>query len=649
MPKVEDFQTLLSVDRLMMAWEKVRGNKGCSGGDNISITAFAKDTPKKLAQLSGRLRNGDYRPGPLRLHDIPKDDGDTRRLAIPCVADRIVQTAVAQALTPVVEARFHPDSFGYRPGRSVQMAIDRVKALRGKGFDWVVEADIDRAFDRIPHEGVLTALEPLDLPEALTDLIAFWLEQSGQELGHPGRGLAQGSPLSPLLANLFLDGLDQDMQALGFQIVRFADDFLLLTRDETRADQALSEARDWLTEHGLHLNSDGSRVVSFDRGFAFLGKLFVHSLTLDAPDDEEDAETRELMRDLAKEDEKDAKAARGGHDPGGRILYITEPGRSLHVTNASFVVKSDTEGELVRLAHGRVDRIELGPATQTTTTVLRHALRTGTDLVLTDGYGAPQGVLTNNPGHAAALHLAQARVVQNACLATDLARRIVEGRIRNQRARLQVLNRGEKASDVIWAAKELGRVLRKLPGAPDVAALRGYEGRAAAVYFPALGQLCTDEPAPFRRSRPGRTPLNAAINYLTALLERDCRAAVLSAGLHPGFGVLHAVQDRHEAGVWDVMEGFRALLTEGLPVALFRKGRLKPEMFETSGPSVTINSDGRRALIVGYESSIERPTRSHHSGNRVGLRRLMIEEARALAQHVRNPTIQPFAPQTQDY
>ncbi len=536
-----DLKTVFSTDSLMMAWERVQGNNGCSGGDNTTVDRYAHNLLSRVAQLSGTLRNGTYRPGPLRLHDIPKSDGDTRRLAIPCVNDRIVQTAVAQALSPLLEARFHPDSFGYRPGRSVQMAVDRIGALRNMGYTWVVEADIDRAFDCIPHEAVLLALAPLSLPDNMTDAIALWLEQAGQELGSPGRGLAQGSPLSPLLANTFLDGLDQDMDALGIRIVRFADDFLLLTRHEPSADRALLTAREWLAEHGLRLNTDGSRVVSFDRGFAFLGKLFVHSMTLDAPEDMEDSETRAIMRDLAQEDAKDAQARKAGHDSPARILYITEPGRSLHVTNQSFVVKSETEGELIRLAHGRVDRIELGPAVHTTDSVLRHAMATDTDLAFTTGHGETLGQLTRTPGSQASLHLKQAGLILDPIGAADLARRIVFGRVSNQRARLQVLNRGGKDTEVIWTCKELGRTLRKLPHVETIAALRGLEGRAAALYFPALGRLCPQDPQPFRRSRPGKTPLNAAINYLTALLERDIRSAVLAAGLHPGFGVLHTV------------------------------------------------------------------------------------------------------------
>lgn len=647
-PNFPDRDEMTSPQNLTIAWDRVRRNKGCAGGDNVTVDAFERGAAGAIAALSGRIRNGTYKPGPLRLHDIPKADGTTRRLAIPTVADRIVQTAVAQALAPHFEARFHPDSYGYRLGRSVKMAVDRVQGLRALGYTHVVEADIDRAFDSFRHDTVLTALADAGVPEPLNALISLWLEQFGIELGSAGKGLAQGSPLSPLLANIVLDGLDDAMADHGFRIVRFADDFLVLTRDATDADRALNEARSWLERHGLEMNPEGSRLVSFERGFAFLGKLFVMGMTLDEPE-EDDRKTRDLLREIAQEDAAEEAERRAGHDATARVLYLTEPGRRLSVAHRSFVVETEDGNPLVQLSHARVARIELGPACHVDEATLRRLLATQTPLDFVDGRGELRGSLTPVGNEGATLHLAQARMALDPELATDLARRLVEGRIRNQRARLRVLARKDEAATVAGPAAELGRLLRRLPQAADIAALRGFEGRATAVYLPALAALCPDEPTPFRRSRPARTPLNAAMNYLSALLERDIRIAVTGAGLHPGLGVLHVAQDRGAACVWDVMEGFRALLGEGLPVSLFRRRRLRPSMFTTEGEAIIIDTEGRRALITGYEDAVARPVTSRHSGNKVGLRRLMLEEARALAHHVRDPAGRPFTAHRQDY
>ncbi|MBL3587685.1 CRISPR-associated endonuclease Cas1 [Rhodovulum sulfidophilum] len=150
-----------------------------------------------------------------------------------------------------------------------------------------------------------------------------------------------------------------------------------------------------------------------------------------------------------------------------------------------------------------------------------------------------------------------------------------------------------------------------------------------------MGRLCEEAHRPFRRQRPAEDPLNAAINYLSAILERDTRAAVLAAGLHPGFGLLHRPQDRAEACVYDLMEPFRAPLTEGLAVFLFNARRLRPQMFAGVGGGVRISTEGRRALIAGYETAVARrvnvPDRSH----KLAWRPMMRRQAQDLAQALR--------------
>jgi CRISPR-associated protein Cas1 len=325
---------------------------------------------------------------------------------------------------------------------------------------------------------------------------------------------------------------------------------------------------------------------------------------------------------------------------------------ALTLRNLSFTVKTtdDEDRELLAIAHGRVDRIDLGPGVPADSDAIRHALATDTGLAFVDGHGETQGWLYR-PHHArAALHLAQAAVVLDPALAADLARAIVAGRLRNQRAQLHRLNRQAKDAEVIVATKNLGRMIRKLPSVGTVAALRGHEGAASALYWPALGRMTAYAPQPFRRQRPAQNPLNATINYLTAMLSRDIRAALLSSGLHVGFGVLHVSADGHEACVWDLMEGFRAPLTEGLAAALFNQGRLKPDMFaDQNDGTQRMNREAVRAIIRGYESAAGRLVNSPHSNKKRTWRVLMAEEARAYGRHCLAPAEAPFSPYLLDY
>ncbi|WP_414897034.1 CRISPR-associated endonuclease Cas1 [Rhodovulum sp. YEN HP10] len=534
------------------------------------------------------------------------------------------------------------------------MAVRRIDMLRRRGFCHVVEADIVRCFERIPHEPVLSSLAKTLAGRAgadrLVDLVALWLEHAAMFLETPGLGLAQGSPLSPLLSNLYLDRLDDALDRRDVAVVRFADDFVLLCRSREAAAKALTRAENLLEAHGLELHGDGTRIVDFDRGFEFLGHLFVRSLTLRALGDP-DEDPLEAMRLAGAEEARAADAARAeaeesaaGYDRAERVLYLVTPGRRLGLRNLSFNVTGEEGRELLGIAPGRVDRIEIGARADFAPEALRQALATGIDVAFLDGRGQTEGWLSAGPPERADLHLAQARLVLDPVASAALARTIVEARLRNQRTKLRVLNRVPKDPEVAAACTALGRVISKLPGADTPAALRGHEGSGAAIYWPALGRLCAAAPQPFRRTRPATDPLNAAINWLTAMLERDIRAAIAHAGLHPGFGVLHVPADRSAACVWDLMEGYRSALTEGLAVTLFNQNRLRTGMMTSFPGGIRLGRDAIGALISGYEMAVGRLVTSPHSGRRRTWRWIMREEAQALARHMRDPEGMPFRP-----
>jgi CRISPR-associated protein Cas1 len=337
------FHMLALPATLDAAWERVRANGGCAGGDGETIAQFQRGNAARILALSSKILDGRYRPRDLRILHIPKKGGGTRPLAVPSVQDRVVQTACAGILSPILDPIFDDASFAYRPGRSVLMAVRAIEKLRKRGFTHVVEADITRCFERIPHPPLLDQLERVlgtkHGAHRLVDLIALWLEHMALELQTPGIGLAQGSPLSPLLANLYLDQFDNAIDKMGIHFVRFADDFVLLCKNESAARRALDHAGDVLELHGLELRSDKTRIIDFDRGFAFLGHLFIRSMVLKQVADPAENPV-EIMRDLAARDEQtnlsaqqEADAERQerakGYDRGQRVLYIVEPGRRL--------------------------------------------------------------------------------------------------------------------------------------------------------------------------------------------------------------------------------------------------------------------------------------------------------------------------------
>lgn len=640
-PTTDLWQRLCHLSSLQSAWEKVRANHGAAGGDGLSVAQFEGGAGQRLARLAADLTGGRYHPGPARAVDIPKKKGGTRRLMIPCVTDRVVQSAATATLQPILEPQFEAASFAYRPGRSVKMATEAIARWRDQGFWHVVEADIVAFFDNVRHDRLLakldTALTGQRGASEVVDLVALLSEAHARDSGVQGRGLPQGSPLSPLMSNLYLDALDERLDGHGLRIVRFADDFVVLARQRVTAEAALADIAAALAAEGLVLHDKGTRVIDFDRGFEFLGNLFVRSMVLQTVSDPEEDVTH-LMRQVGAADDTVAREigaeVTAGYDRGTRVLYLTTPGRRLGLRNQSFTVLSEEGHELAGIAHRRVGRIEIGPGASADFAALDHALATDTDLALVDGAGATRGMVLRPHDGRAALQLAQAKAVLDPALSLALACRLAEARIRNQRTQLFRLNRDPVVPEVTVALAAMQRHLRKLPHADSIASLRGIEGANAAEYWPALGRLIDGAARPFRRQRPAKDAANAAINYLTAVLERDIAAAVTAAGLHPGFGFMHVARDGAFALVWDMMEPFRAPLTEGIAAFLFNARRLRPDMFTPTDDGIRLSPEARAALIRGYESAVARQVNAPGRQVRLAWRPMMRRQAQDLARAV---------------
>jgi len=265
---------------LEAAWEKVWANEGAAGVDRQSVERFAARAELYLAELTTALREGSYRPQPIRRVEIPKGDGRTRPLGIPTVKDRIVQTAVKLVLEPIFEATFRPTSYGFRPGRGCQDALREVAQLIEDGYTFVVDADFESYFDTIPHERLMQRIEERISDGRILGLLRGWLVQDiMQDLQRwtPTEGTPQGAVISPLLANSYLHPLDELMAAHGYRMVRYADDFVVLCKSHEEADAALATIRAWVLDNGLRLHPDKTHVGDYrqaGQGFEFLGYRF---------------------------------------------------------------------------------------------------------------------------------------------------------------------------------------------------------------------------------------------------------------------------------------------------------------------------------------------------------------------------------------
>lgn len=264
---------------LMAAYSQVAANKGAAGVDHVTVTMFEERLEENLKRLSEDLRSGSYRPQQIRRHHIPKPGSkETRPLGIPTVRDRVVQTAVKMALEPIFERDFAQHSYGFRPGKGCKDALRRVDQLLKEGYTYIVDADLKSYFDTIPHDRLMDLLAQKVSDGRVLNLIELFLKQGvldGLQEWTPEEGSPQGGCISPLLSNVYLNPLDHMMAQADFEMVRYADDFVIMCRNPEEAANALAVVREWTAEAGLTLHPDKTKIVNAqEAAFEFLGYRF---------------------------------------------------------------------------------------------------------------------------------------------------------------------------------------------------------------------------------------------------------------------------------------------------------------------------------------------------------------------------------------
>jgi group II intron reverse transcriptase/maturase len=261
---------------LEMAWEKVKANGGSGGVDGQSLEAFETQLTQQLDRLERELKEDTYQPLPVRQHPIPKRDkpGEYRMLGIPAIYDRVCQQALLNRLEPVFEPIFDDASFGYRRGRSPKDALRKVWREIESGSEWIVDADLRDFFGSANHAKLLTLVAQRVADSRVLRLIRAMLKAGSYGRGRlcpTERGTPQGSVVSPLLSNILLTPFDREMRLRGYQLTRFADDWVITCKSAAEARAAMDAARRILKQLGVELHPQKTRIVHVRYGFEFLG------------------------------------------------------------------------------------------------------------------------------------------------------------------------------------------------------------------------------------------------------------------------------------------------------------------------------------------------------------------------------------------
>ena len=273
------FDKVFAERNLWTAFQQVARNGGAPGVDHQTVQDFERRLPDPIWELSDTLKAGRFTPQPIRRVQIPKlGSTEKRPLGIPTVRDRVVQAAIVNVIEPIFEHDFAEHSYGFRPGRGCKDALRRVDQLVKAGYVHIVDADLKGYFDSIPHEQLMTRLKTKIADGPVLRLIESFLQADILDEASqwtPTQGAPQGAVLSPLLSNIYLDPLDHLVAAAGYEMVRYADDFVILCRTAEDAARALELVRQWTADNGLTLHPTKTKVIDERQtSFDFLGYTF---------------------------------------------------------------------------------------------------------------------------------------------------------------------------------------------------------------------------------------------------------------------------------------------------------------------------------------------------------------------------------------
>jgi RNA-directed DNA polymerase len=278
-PNGHPLERILSKKNMQRAWKRVKANKGAPGVDNMSVKEFPEFARSNWESIRESLLAGTYQPSPVRRVEIPKPTGGTRPLGIPTVPDRLIQQAIYQVLMPMFDPGFSDHSYGFRPGRSAHDAVYQLREYIREGYRVAVDMDLSKFFDTVNHDVLMHRVARKVRDKRVLRLIGKYLRAGvmvNSRLHKITKGVPQGGPLSPLLANILLDDLDKELEKRGHRFVRYADDFVILVKSQSAAERVKASIQRFLERKlKLKINEEKSQVAPTDKidflGFTFKG------------------------------------------------------------------------------------------------------------------------------------------------------------------------------------------------------------------------------------------------------------------------------------------------------------------------------------------------------------------------------------------
>lgn len=569
--------------------------------DQADVSRIAEEFALESGELSSAMeaiRSGTYRPEPTFRVSIPKPDGSRRELSIPSKRDRAIQRIMLDGIAPGIDGFLESSAIAYRRGLGRQQATARIRSAFQEGFAWAIRSDFTRFFDQVDH-----ALLERRLHAYLADPITVdWLMQTVRS-AMPGSnvGLPTGSPLSPILANLFLDRFDEVVQSMQCRLIRYADDFLILCRTREEADAIGSRARQEADSLRLELNVKKTALVDFQDGFDFLGYRF----------------------ELATQDWSCSRSEepQAIHDVAWKPILRTDPEKSSHSLPGESDVRPWHQSTTLLVGDGYdhvdwvSDQLEITsraskPTLRVSTKNLREVVCANTTEVhwrairSLASQGIPIVVMHDNGRVEMELHTEEATVnaatarrqvelIEDTALRLKIARELVASKIHNYAVLAQRMF--QKSTPM---APRLFELVQSAYRAESHSSLLGVEGGAAAIWYGRFGELLANDFTFARRVAPDASdPVNVLLNMGFTVLHRWCVFWIRREGMLESLGSLHEPRMGHAALASDLQEPFRHLVDLSV-IEATRVLRANDFSADPSGPfPLMLKNRARRTIL----------------------------------------------------
>jgi len=572
-------ERMLSLSALRKSLDSLKDSS--PGPDGLTTGDLRKAGNVALETLARTIRKGAYRQGPLKSYHLSKAEGGSREIHVQNVMDRLFQRAAADLLALPVEALLSASSYAYRKGLNREGAARALSTALAEGYQQGFKADISTFFDSVNTLQLADLLEGLFALDPLQRIICQWFLQL-KDL--PLKGLPQGSPLSPVLSNLYLDRFDRDMAAEGFRLIRYSDDFVVLFREPMVAETCMDLMAASLKRLGLELKPEKTQRIEFGKPIQFLGFLVTAT---DISETEKGAAARHPDWLPVFQEE--------WHD--GKPVYLSTICRGAYASGPYLVIK-DTEGKSENIPWKRISRIVVVGRSPFSGGVIYRAIKEEVPITFIDIMGRIIGHSQPDTFEAPEMASLQRQFAANPMYCLGFGREILAAKIHNSRILL-------RRNGVDF--QELKKLEVKALAAENMEQLMGYEGAAARMYFGEIARLVAPFEFKGRSFHPPDGPVNAMLSFGYTLLYNRIASVLKQKGFNPRIGLVHQGRGSHNALASDMMEDLRHI-AERVVLALIHRREIQPEHFNISERKTVsvcrLEGEGFRKFIQRFEVTL---------------------------------------------